>query len=88
VESLPNVGPVTARKILERFKTVDRVFNASEDDLKKVDGIGETIAKNIRRVIESEYIYNSPYLRKTQESFLTDKNKPDKEFRLDQNNQG
>lgn len=36
MESLPNVGPVTARKILERFKTVDRVFNASEDDLKKL----------------------------------------------------
>ncbi|MTK64495.1 MAG: DEAD/DEAH box helicase, partial [Methanobacterium sp.] len=55
VESLPNIGPVTARKLLEEFKTVRGVINASEEELKKVDGIGDKIAKNIMRVVDSGF---------------------------------
>ena len=55
VESLPNIGPVTARKLLEEFKTVRGVINASEEELKKVDGIGDKIAKNIIRVVDSGF---------------------------------
>ena len=55
IESLPNIGPVTARKLLEEFITVKGVINASEDELKKVDGIGDKIAKSISRVISSGY---------------------------------
>jgi ERCC4-related helicase len=55
IESLPNIGPVTARKLLEEFKTVKRVINASEEDLKKVDGIGDKIAKSILRVVDSGF---------------------------------
>jgi ERCC4-related helicase len=55
VESLPNVGPVTARKLLEEFKSVKAVINASEEDLKRVEGIGDKIAKRILRVIDSGF---------------------------------
>jgi ERCC4-type nuclease len=55
VESLPNIGPVTARKLLEEFKTVRGVVNASEEDLKKVEGIGDKIAKSIIRVVDSGF---------------------------------
>lgn len=55
IESLPNVGPITARKLLEEFGTVKEVINASKDDLKKVDGIGDKIAQKIRDVIDSDY---------------------------------
>lgn len=55
VESLPNIGPVTARKLLEEFKTVRGVINASEEELKKVEGIGDKIAKNIIRVVDSGF---------------------------------
>jgi ERCC4-related helicase len=55
IESLPNIGPVTARKLLEEFTTVKGVINASEDELKKVDGIGDKIAKSISRVVSSGY---------------------------------
>lgn len=39
VESLPNVGPVTARKLLEEFENVKGVINASEDELKKLKAL-------------------------------------------------
>lgn len=52
VESLPNVGPVNARKLLEEFGSVKEIINATEDDLQKVDGIGKKIAKSIKKVVE------------------------------------
>lgn len=55
IESLPNVGPVTARKLLEEFQSVKGVINASEDDLKRVEGIGDKIAKRILRVVDSGF---------------------------------
>ena len=55
VESLPNIGPVTARKLLEEFKSVRGVINATEGELKKVEGIGDKIAKNILRVVDSGF---------------------------------
>ncbi|MEG3225328.1 MAG: Hef nuclease [Methanobacteriales archaeon Met13] len=55
VESLPQVGPVTARKLLEEFDTVEKVIQASEAELQIVEGIGKKIARDIREVLESEY---------------------------------
>jgi Fanconi anemia group M protein len=55
VESLPQVGPVTARKLLEEFGCVEGVMTANPKDLQKVEGIGEKIAENIRIVLESNY---------------------------------
>lgn len=55
VESLPNIGPVTAKKLLEEFGSVESIINASESELKKVEGIGNKIAKNIRDVVSSSF---------------------------------
>ncbi|MDD3985502.1 MAG: DEAD/DEAH box helicase, partial [Methanobacterium sp.] len=55
IESLPNIGPVTARKLLEEFQTVKAIVNASEEDLKKIEGIGNKIAQRIIRVINSGF---------------------------------
>ena len=55
VESLPQVGPVTARKLLEEFGSVEGVVGASLKDLQKVEGIGKKIAQNIRKVLKSVY---------------------------------
>lgn len=57
IESLPNIGPVNAKNLLQHFGTVANVINASESELQEVDGIGEKTAKNIRKVVESEYLY-------------------------------
>jgi ERCC4-related helicase/ERCC4-type nuclease len=78
VESLPKVGPVTARKLMKAFGSVKNVFNASTDELKVVEGIGEKIAQNIREVIDSgffdDFRVNIPLPNK-------DKKKP-KEYQL------
>ncbi|MFA6048527.1 MAG: ERCC4 domain-containing protein [Candidatus Micrarchaeia archaeon] len=55
VESLPQVGPVQAKKLLEEFGSVRGVFNASEKDLMRTGGIGEIRAKKIREMVEAEY---------------------------------
>ena len=57
VESLPNVGPVNAKKLLEHFGSVNNVINASEKDLEAVEGIGAVTAKNIKKVLTSKYMY-------------------------------
>ena len=57
VESLPNIGPVNAKNLLKHFGTVSKVFNASENELQEVEGIGKKTAKDIRKVIDSKYLY-------------------------------
>ncbi|MCC7553862.1 MAG: DEAD/DEAH box helicase [Methanobacteriaceae archaeon] len=57
IESLPNVGPVNAKKLLEEFGTVKNIINASEEELQAVEGIGKKIAENIKKVLESKYLY-------------------------------
>ena len=57
VESLPNIGPVNAKNLLQHFGSVEKVMNASESELQEVEGIGKKTAKNIRKVVESEYLY-------------------------------
>ncbi len=59
LQGLPNVGPVRARRLLERFETVEGVVAASPDDLSMVDGVGQTIARKIRwSVSEPEAKYS------------------------------
>lgn len=55
VESLPNIGPVTAKKLLEEFGSVKEVINASEKELKNVEGIGNKIAQKIGEVVGSGF---------------------------------
>lgn len=55
VESLPNIGPVTAKKLLAEFGSVKNIINASESDLKSVEGIGDKIAKGIIGVVDSGF---------------------------------
>ena len=57
ISSLPNVGPSLAKELLKKFKTVKKVINAKEDKLKKVEKIGEKKAKNIRNLVDSEYLH-------------------------------
>lgn len=57
IESLPNIGPVNAKNLLEHFGTVANIINASESQLQEVEGIGKKTAANIRKVVDSKYSY-------------------------------
>jgi len=56
VSSLPNVGPGLAKPLLRKFKTIKKMVNAKEEQLQKVDKIGEKKAKKIREVLDKEYL--------------------------------
>lgn len=38
LESFPGIGPKTSRKLLEEFRSIKNIINASEDELKKIIG--------------------------------------------------
>jgi Fanconi anemia group M protein len=55
VEGLPSVGETLSHALLERFGSVRAVFNASQDDLKRVPKIGDVKAAEIVRLATSPY---------------------------------
>ena len=55
VEGLPSIGETLARSLLERFGSVRAVFDASEEDLRKVPKIGEVKAAEIVRLVTAPY---------------------------------
>lgn len=55
VAGLPNVSDKLAERLLEEFGTVEAVMNASETNLKNVEGIGEGKAGRIRDILSQEY---------------------------------
>jgi len=55
VSSLPNIDVNRARKLLESFGTVERLFQATKEELMLVPGIGDKISDEIRRVLTSKY---------------------------------
>ncbi len=55
VGSIADIGPVTARSLLETFGTVQAVMTAGKDELMEADGVGEITADRIREVVSEEY---------------------------------
>ena len=55
VEGLPNVGETLARNLLTRFGSARAVFEASEEDLKRVAKIGDVKAAEIARLLAARY---------------------------------
>jgi len=51
IEGFPGIGPKTAKKLLEKFKTINNIFNASSEDLEKEIGKKAEIFK----IVEEEY---------------------------------
>lgn len=56
ISSLPDVGEITARKLLDHFDTVRGVFTASPEELMKVKGVGSKISNKIDDVLQGEEI--------------------------------
>ena len=52
---LPSVSNVLSKRLLEHFGSVKKTFNAKQEKLMKVDGIGEEKAKKIWELINARY---------------------------------
>ena len=55
VESLPGIGRNLSKSLLEQFNSINKIFNADVEELKKVEKIGKKKAENIRKVIDERY---------------------------------
>jgi len=55
IEMLPGAGMVMARQLLQHFGSVQRIINATEDDLRAMRGIGAKKARQIVQVCRAEY---------------------------------
>jgi len=55
VASIAEVGPVTARALLEALGSVEAVMTAAEEELLDVEGIGPVTAERIREVVGRSY---------------------------------
>lgn len=51
---IPNVGKSTAREIIKHFKSIDRLKNATLEELQEVSDIGEISALSIRKFFDNQ----------------------------------
>ncbi|MEM5879670.1 MAG: ERCC4 domain-containing protein [Candidatus Aenigmatarchaeota archaeon] len=55
VSSIPGISTVLSKRLLEKFGSVEKVFSASEEELKSVKGIGKKLAKKIKKILSEKY---------------------------------
>lgn len=53
-----NVGEKAARMLCEEFKTIENLINASVEDIIKIDGFGEIVAKSVVNYFAGENVQN------------------------------
>jgi DNA ligase (NAD+) len=53
--SIRHVGPVAARSLMNSFGSIDEIFEASEEQLAGVDGVGQVVAKTIKEWIAVDW---------------------------------
>lgn len=52
LQGLPQKGPLTAKRMLERFGSVERTITADEKELTVVEGIGKKKVVMIRKIVK------------------------------------
>lgn len=55
VAGIPGVSLTIARRLLGKFGSIEKIFAADESELRKVEGIGEKLAKKIRKIMTIRY---------------------------------
>ena len=59
LQGLPGIGRKRAKQLIERFETVENVVNATYEELMELDGIGRSIADDIRHALsERSAVYD------------------------------
>jgi len=68
VSAIPDVGPVIARNLLEKFKTLRNIANAGVEDLIKVPKVGKKTAERIWKFFNTAYDGEEIYISENEES--------------------
>ena len=55
VQTLPNIGPTRAERLLQHFGSVRRVFNASNREIQSIEGLGAKTVQEIRKLLDTKY---------------------------------
>jgi len=55
VSALSNIGIMTTRNLLAKFKTIERIMAASKEELMEVENVGDKTAEHIKKVFSTEY---------------------------------
>ncbi|MFJ2864472.1 NAD-dependent DNA ligase LigA [Kitasatospora sp. NPDC087314] len=53
--SIRHVGPVAAQELAREFRDLEKIFEASEEELAAVEGVGPTIARSIKEWYAEEW---------------------------------
>jgi ERCC4-type nuclease len=56
LQGLPQIGPLLAKRLIQHFRSVSHVMDASIEELMEVDGIGRVSAEKIREVLDKNLI--------------------------------
>ena len=78
---IEKLGSIKAQKLLEKYKTLQNIWNAKKEDLLKTEGIGE---ETVKQILKEEYRLNlEKYEKYMQENnieliHIYDKNYPEK----------
>jgi ERCC4-related helicase len=55
ISAFPGIGPVLAKPILRHFKSIKKFVDSDEEEMKKIDLIGEKKARKIKELLNQEY---------------------------------
>lgn len=55
LSALSNIGIMTTRKLLAKFKTIERIMAATKEELMEVENVGDKTADHIKKVLSTEY---------------------------------
>jgi len=56
VGAFPNVGPALAKSLLKEMGSIKKIVNSTEEELKKANKIGKKKAKDIKKIVDSDYL--------------------------------
>ena len=55
IASLPGIGSKLSDRLLKRFGTIRSVFQASQQSIAEVEGVGKSKAQKIRTLLDASY---------------------------------
>lgn len=55
VSSMPGVSSILSKRLLEHFGSIEKIVIAGEQELKKVKGVGNKLAKRIKNILTKYY---------------------------------